>query len=171
MKKFDGFSDAARHYAANEAVVNELYDRLKADADAFWGSVRHELAARLRLGVDLYLAKEDAKYAYLNVKDATEIVGIVWVERDDGRLVRESTLRVGFSLPTGKSASLPEAVKASGLLADVAGIEFLKTPKPSASTLFHFNLKLGAQPSVEAFADVVTPVLERLIEIAKAPTS
>lgn len=168
MSTFDGFTHEARLYAEHEAVVDEMRKRLRADADAFWRAVQAELALRLApLNVALEKLSEGASYSYLRVKSGSETIAEVWVKRDDGRLVRDATVLIGFGLPI---ASTNQAALAAG--ADVANSLAAPNNEPkklkaTAGTLFQIDAVIADKSLVEGFADLVGPILARLVGIAQ----
>ncbi len=171
MTKFNGFSDAAKLYAANEAIVNEIYKRLKSDVRSFWESVAEEMGSRVApLQVEPDKLSDAAPYTYLHLKEGAETLASVWVLRDDAKLIRDSTVLVGFGISreAKDTAALAAGLKAQDLITGAGTVR--RTQRPSVATLFQADLKLacdGREP-IEVFADVTTPVLQRLAEIARS---
>jgi hypothetical protein len=104
-------------------------------------------------------------YTYLHATSARTRVAAAWVHRDDCRLIRDAKVLVGFGLPRATDPEImTEAVKLIGLVPSGLGT-VRRITKPSATTLFQFDLALSVddRDPVEVFAEAVAPMLGQLV--------
>jgi hypothetical protein len=162
----DRFSKAARLYAANEAVVNEMWRRLKSDIGEFWKAAATEVGARIApTEIEIDKLTDAAPYTYLHATNGRTRIAALWVHRDDCRVVRDAKVLVGFGLPRASDpAVMVEAQKLSALIPTSIGT-MRKIAKPSAATLFQFDLALLVvdRDPVDVFAEAVAPTLGQLV--------
>ncbi|MBX7192188.1 MAG: hypothetical protein K1X94_09030 [Sandaracinaceae bacterium] len=173
MTSFTGFSEAARLYAANEEIVDAMYGRLKADAVSYFDAVHGEL--RARLGPRIVELSNTSGYSYFRVRAQREGAELasVWVQRADGRLVRDAKVLVGFGMPllAAQPNVLTPVVELVDQLATGPDGERVQRRKPTAATLFQIDVSVEGQDPVRAFCDRVAPVIESILTIVgKAPS-
>jgi len=171
MTDLAGFSEAARLYAVNEPVVLAMAEHLKADAAKFWEAVGAELGRRFEAAT--ITTATTAGYTYFTVSDGDSPRCSVWVQRTDGRLVREARVQTGFGIACAGTDGerLAAAAALAGDFRELGPKAVRARRKPTPSTLFDVDLPLDPSTPIESFCDRVAPILEKVRALAAAPAS
>jgi hypothetical protein len=93
------FGEAARLYAKNEAVVNEMYNLFKADITTFLDTLRDRVAAQVRTGELMEEAKPTYRCWWIEGGDnkEEEDVPYIWCRAQDSRIVTPGILDLTFA--------------------------------------------------------------------------
>jgi len=164
MSTFQGFTEAARLYAANYRVVEAMEKAFRESVDAFLNSLRDEIGQQVRPATLQEKQTEGYRYWWLAQDNADKDAHPqLWLKADEARIVSPGELISWAVAPRASDSQLPEFTKLATTW------NFCRPASGGRWSLFTVVLQYPQEDPVGHTASAIASVLKGLQAIEETP--